>query len=106
MWGCGKRGRRGRERLRVQPEFLLCSGQADAEGLPDTFHLASILKERMWKEQQTFSFPKLQKNYKNKLFRSVSRVLRAVPGQTFDSINLSCFRTFAQLDVILWVVRT
>ena len=40
MWGCGKRGRRGRERLRVQPEFLLCSGQADMEGLPDAFHLA------------------------------------------------------------------
>jgi hypothetical protein len=29
----------GRERVRIWPEFL-CSGQADAGGLPDAFHAA------------------------------------------------------------------
>jgi hypothetical protein len=30
----------GGEIAHVQSEFLLCSGQADAGGLPDTFYLA------------------------------------------------------------------
>lgn len=36
--GIGERG--GRERAHILPEFL-CSGQADAGGLPDAFHSAS-----------------------------------------------------------------
>ena len=39
-----KRGqeKRGEGRIaHVRPEFLLCSGQADAGGLPDAFHWAT-----------------------------------------------------------------
>jgi hypothetical protein len=36
--GCG--GRRGRKKSLSRPEFRLCSGQADAGGLSDAFHLA------------------------------------------------------------------
>ena len=37
----GGQGKEGEGRIaHVQPEFLLCSGQADAGGLPDTFHSA------------------------------------------------------------------
>jgi hypothetical protein len=39
MWatkGVGEGG--GKEKARIWPEFLLCSGQADAGGLPDAFH--------------------------------------------------------------------
>jgi hypothetical protein len=40
MWGMGGgRGRGGRERAHVLPEFL-CSGQADSGGLPDIFYVA------------------------------------------------------------------
>jgi hypothetical protein len=36
-----RRGKRWGGRIaHVQPEFLLCSGQADVGGLQDTFHLA------------------------------------------------------------------
>jgi hypothetical protein len=36
--GAGEEG--GREDSMHQPEFLLCSGQVDVGGLPDTFHSA------------------------------------------------------------------
>ena len=37
----GAWGRKGEGRIaHVWPEFLLCSGQADSGGLPDTFHSA------------------------------------------------------------------
>lgn len=41
MRGCGCRGRDGRKRAHVWPEFL-CSGQADTGGLLDAFHAARV----------------------------------------------------------------
>lgn len=34
----GCQGKKRGKRAQVPPEFLLCSGQADIEGLPDVFH--------------------------------------------------------------------
>jgi hypothetical protein len=37
----GERGRKGKGRIaHFQPDFFLCSGQADLGGLPDAFHWA------------------------------------------------------------------
>lgn len=41
VWGCGYRGRWRRERARIRPEFQ-GSGQLDAGGLLDAFHVASM----------------------------------------------------------------
>jgi hypothetical protein len=37
-WSWGNEG--GWKIAHIKPEFLLCSGQAEAEGLPDAFHSA------------------------------------------------------------------
>jgi hypothetical protein len=42
------KGKRGRKRAHIWPEFLLCSGQADMGRLPDTFHLALGWHLRHW----------------------------------------------------------